>query len=188
MKRKTNIILITLLLGSIKLFSQNLKIEKDTFYFLTIVGSLPNGRPMTNIALIKSLNDLSLLNKENQDKFMCDFYKKGIVSEDPSTGFNKVASFSKDSAEQWLADITIGLEKINKGEKKVNFFFRDRQNVTIYISKIVAFYWHLPISEKSIVSHSIPIQCYVNDYYLTLKKVVKCLKIKKKEIKYIQKR
>ena len=187
MKRKNNIIFLFLLLGTIKAFSQTLKIEKDTFYFLTIVGSLSNGRPMTNIALLKSLNDLPSFNKENQDKFMCDFYKKGIVSEDPSIGFNNVISFSKDSAEQWLTDINIGLTKINKGEKRVNILFSDRQNVTIYINKIVAFYWHLPISEKFVVNHSIPVQCYNKDYYLTLKKVVKCLKIKRTEIKNIEK-
>ena len=187
MKRKTNITVLFLLFITIEVFSQNLKIEKDTFYFLTIVGSLPNGRPMTNIALLKSLNDLALSNKENQDKFICDFYKKGIVSEDPSIGFNNVVIFNKDSAEQWLADINIGLTKINKGEKKVNIFFRNKQNVTVYISKIVALYWHLPISEKSVVNHSIPVQCYNKDYYLTLKKVVKCLKIKRTEIKNIEK-
>lgn len=187
MKRKNNISLLFLLLCTIEVFSQQLTIEKDTFYFLTIVGSLPNGRPMTNIALLKSLDDLRLFSKDNQDKFLCDFYKKAIISEDPNIGFNKVTSFSKDSLEQRFYDINTSLAKTNKREKKFNVYFQDKQNITIYVSKIIAFYWNLPIKEKSIVSHSLPVKCYNKDYYLTLKKVEKCLKIKNSEIEFFNK-
>ena len=149
MKRKIKIIFLVLVLEITKIFSQNI-IEKDTFYFMTVIGSLPNKRPIANIALLDSISYLNKLNKDNQDNFICDFYKLAILSEDPILGFHNQNIFSVDSTELFLSDINLGLIKMRKHEKKINVFFKDKQNITVYINRIVADFWKLPISEKSI--------------------------------------
>ena len=186
MKRKNNIVLFILLVWAINVYSQQAQIQKDTFYFLTIVTWLDNGRPMTNFALIKSLNNLSELDIDSQDKFVCDFYKSAIVSEDPTIVLDKYLVRYKDSADIFREDIGKGLLKINKSEKKIFVHLKDNKSITLYISKIYASFWEYPISEKPDINHSFAVKCYNKNYFLSLKKVDKCLRIKKSEIKNIE--
>ena len=187
MKRKNNITLLFAVIIIFKVNSQNLPMLKDTFYFLTLVSSLDNGRPVTNIALLKSLNTLKEIKKDNQNRFICDFYKEAIISEDPMLGFNKILSYSTDSSEFRLKELGEGVAKMAKCDKKVNLHFTNGKSITMYMNKIVAYFWEIPMSNKSIISHSFEPLCYNKDYYLTLKKVTKCLKIKKSEIKQLEK-
>ncbi len=190
MKRKINkLVLIFLIIGgTIKGFSQNFLMERDTFYFITIIGSLPNGSPIATEALLSDINALKKFNKNSVNEFFCDFYHLAISTEDPTMGYDKMIRYFPDSANIWYSDIYSGLSKMNRCSKSIKrLTFKDNQSLTIYVSKIVAFFWKLPFSEKSIISHSIPIKCYDGSFYLILKNVIEVLKIKKSEINSIEK-
>ncbi len=202
MKRKNNSLTIIAIFflcstASIKGIAQSISSVKDTVYVFICKGSLENGQPIVSYAILKDLSSLNTLASENnQDSFICDFFKQSILFEEPFFTLTKnlqLYKFSNDKEKKSF------LNKLSKKISKLNMdygviktkVFDNGKFVELHCAKLIGEFWSIPKTKDELnnYNHSFQVKenCYDKIYIYNLKDISKSCKLKIDELTTIQK-
>lgn len=176
----------------IQIFAQSSDYVKDTAYIFLWRGTLENERPITTYVVNKTMSNLTGLSLiKNRDSFVCSFFKKAILFDEPYFTLEKnigLYGFSnKESASKFLSDISEKVEKLNKeivkiGTKK----FEQGTSIEFECVRVIADFWVInkTSDELNNYTHSfyVPGCCYNKKYIYNLKNIDRIERLNSTEI------